>query len=92
MPGWRAIVTGRVQGVGFRAYVLDEANRLELRGEVWNRTDGSVELVFAHESPERLESMVESLRRGPGRLDHVYFTRGGETVSFDGFRIGATRP
>lgn len=92
MPGWRAIVTGRVQGVGFRAYVLDEANRLALTGEVWNRTDGSVELVFAHESTERLETLIESLRRGPGRVDHVFVTRGGETVSFDRFRIGATRP
>lgn len=41
----RLIVSGRVQGVGFRAWCVREANRLKLIGWVRNRTDGAVEIV-----------------------------------------------
>ena len=41
------VVRGRVQGVGYRAFVEDEAYRRGLRGWVRNRRDGSVEAVFA---------------------------------------------
>jgi len=40
----RAIVTGHVQGVGFRAFTVEEARRHGLTGWVRNRADGSVEL------------------------------------------------
>ena len=38
-------IRGRVQGVGFRAFVQDEAMRLDLKGWVRNRRDGSVEAL-----------------------------------------------
>ena len=41
------VVRGRVQGVGYRAFVEYEAQRRELDGWVRNRRDGSVEAVFA---------------------------------------------
>jgi acylphosphatase len=41
----RIVVEGRVQGVGFRAFVAREAARLQLDGWVRNRRDGSVETV-----------------------------------------------
>src|SRR5437763_3115515 len=60
----RATVTGRVQGVGFRLYVLNEARRLGLGGFVRNRPDGSVYVVAYGARPE-LERLLSALRRGP---------------------------
>ncbi len=65
------IVSGRVQGVWFRASTRDVALRLGLRGWVRNRPDGSVEAVF--EGPrDRVERAVAWCRRGPpaARVEH----------------------
>jgi acylphosphatase len=67
-----ATVTGRVQGVGFRWFVLDAARRLELRGWVANAFDGSVRCVA--EGPRGdLEALVAELEHGPSgaRVDRV---------------------
>jgi len=59
-----ATVVGRVQGVGFRWFVLDVARGLDLRGWVANELDGSVRCVA--EGPRAaLEGLVEELGRGP---------------------------
>jgi acylphosphatase len=58
------VVRGRVQGVGYRAFVEDEAHRQGLQGWVRNRRDGSVEAVFAG-PPSLVEAMIEACRRGP---------------------------
>jgi acylphosphatase len=58
------IVRGRVQGVGYRAFVEHEALRRGLEGWVRNRRDGSVEAVFAG-SIEIVDAMIEACRRGP---------------------------
>ena len=58
------VVRGRVQGVGYRAFVEDEAHRRRLRGWVRNRRDGSVEAVFAGPRND-VEAMIETCRRGP---------------------------
>jgi acylphosphatase len=65
-------IRGRVQGVGFRAFVEDEAMLRGLRGWVRNRRDGSVEAVAAG-SARDVEALVEALRRGPpaARVDAV---------------------
>jgi len=60
----RTIVRGRVQGVGFRAFVVREARRLGLDGFTRNLPDGSVEVV-ASGHPLQLELLVERLRSGP---------------------------
>jgi acylphosphatase len=61
----RVRVRGRVQGVFFRTETRSRAESLGLAGWVRNAPDGSVEAVFEGE-PERVESMVEWCRRGPG--------------------------
>lgn len=65
-------IRGRVQGVGYRAWVEDEATARGLEGWVRNRRDGSVEAVFAGPA-DAVTAMVESCRRGPSsaRVDAV---------------------
>jgi acylphosphatase len=66
------VVRGRVQGVGYRAWVEYMALDHGLEGWVRNRRDGSVEAVFAG-SPEAVAEMIEACRRGPpaARVDAV---------------------
>jgi len=59
---WR--VRGRVQGVGFRAFVQRHGRSLGLVGWVRNLPDGSVEVV-AQGAPETLALLRDYLRRGP---------------------------
>jgi len=63
---------GRVQGVGFRAFVVRQAAELGLRGEVWNREDGGVEAEAVGPDPV-LRRFVAALRSGPShaRVEHV---------------------
>jgi len=58
------VIRGRVQGVGYRAFVEDEAVRLGLEGWVRNRRAGCVEALFAGAS-DAVDAMVELCRKGP---------------------------
>lgn len=60
----RLIIHGRVQGVGYRYWVCDEARRLQLDGWVRNRRDGTVELVAAGPS-EAMNQLLAACRQGP---------------------------
>ena len=60
----RLRVTGRVQGVGFRWFVREEARRLGLAGWVRNAPDGSVELEL-HGSVADIEHVRHAVARGP---------------------------
>ena len=60
----RYLVSGIVQGVGFRYFTQDEAERLQLAGFVRNLRDGRVE-VYAIGSYERLTRLRTLLERGP---------------------------
>jgi acylphosphatase len=70
-----AVVTGRVQGVGFRFTTVDQARRLGVRGWVRNRVDGSVE-VEAEGERAALEALAGFLQEGPrgAWVDHVAVT------------------
>jgi len=69
-------VRGRVQGVGYRAFVEQAARGLE--GWVRNRRDGTVEAVFAG-SDEAVAAAIEACRRGPrgARVEAVDVEEGG---------------
>jgi acylphosphatase len=66
------VVRGRVQGVGFRMFVEDTAERLGLEGWVRNRRDGTVEAAFA--GPEQaVAAALEACGAGPrhGHVDKI---------------------
>lgn len=64
MPCRRFLISGRVQGVWFRASTRDEARRLGLGGHAVNLPDGRVEVV-ACGSAAALDALADWLRRGP---------------------------
>jgi acylphosphatase len=64
MRSVRLRITGRVQGVGYRAWAMDMARRLGLRGWVRNRADGSVEALVIGED-DTVAAMIEVCRDGP---------------------------
>jgi acylphosphatase len=57
-------IEGRVQGVWFRAWTQEQADRLKLAGWVRNRRDGSVEALFSG-PPEAVDAVLAACRRGP---------------------------
>jgi len=89
---FRVVISGRVQGVGFRAWTDIAASERGIEGWVRNRRDGSVEAVFA--GPEEVVlTMLELCRQGPpgarvdaidqreAASDELALRRGGELFS-----------
>lgn len=58
------IISGRVQGVGFRHFTNRNAKALGLKGWVRNLPDGKVEAIFEGEEPAVLK-MLELCKKGP---------------------------
>jgi len=89
----RAVVRGRVQGVGFREYVLNRARFLGVSGYVRNLRDGRSLEVVAEGSRSELEQLLSYLREGPrlARVDAVESDWGEPTGAYDGFGVGYSR-
>ncbi len=64
MARLEATVRGRVQGVGFRYYVISHASSLGLTGWVSNENDGTVRCVAEGPRPD-LEQLLELIEEGP---------------------------
>jgi acylphosphatase len=84
---YRIIVTGRVQGVGFRWNAAREAANLGISGYVKNLSDGSV-YIEAEGTEEQLHQYVDWCRKGPGmskvesvRVEHF------PSVNYSDFKI-----
>lgn len=58
------LVKGRVQGVFFRAFVKEQANRLGVKGYVRNRSDGRVEAVCCG-NEKALKELLKQINKGP---------------------------
>jgi acylphosphatase len=86
----RFIVSGRVQGVGFRWFVLQHARRLELGGFARNCLDGTVEIV-ASGGAEGLEQLRQRLHEGPpgARVAELVEFEADDT-GFEGFEMRRT--
>jgi acylphosphatase len=72
MTSTRVVLRGRVQGVGFRDWLVRQANRAGLDGWVRNRPDGAVEALLAGPS-DAVAAVLSACRRGPplARVDEV---------------------
>ena len=72
MPAYRYVVRGRVQGVGYRYFVLRQAGELGVAGYARNRPDGAVEVV-AEADEATLADLEAKLREGPAfaHVEHV---------------------
>jgi acylphosphatase len=68
----QVVIRGRVQGVGYRAWLEQQASARQLEGWARNRRDGSVEALFAGPA-EAVSEMVAQCRMGPplARVDAV---------------------
>jgi acylphosphatase len=68
----RFLISGRVQGVGFRGFTRDAAVREGARGWVRNLPDGRVE-AFVEGDADTVARVERALRQGPGgaRVDHL---------------------
>ncbi|HEV7669997.1 MAG TPA: acylphosphatase [Thermoanaerobaculia bacterium] len=85
----RFVVTGRVQGVGFRFFVRTLARELGLAGRVRNRQDGAVEIEATGSEPALAELERRLLAEGPGHPSHVERTllTGSSVPAGDRFEI-----
>ena len=83
-----ATVRGRVQGVGFRYWILRRATELRLRGWVANELDGSVRCVAEGPSTD-LDVLEDVLRRGPtgAIVESVQVVHMPATGQFGGFEV-----
>jgi acylphosphatase len=80
-------ITGRVQGVFFRAWSREQADELGVKGWIRNRPDGHVE---AHVEGEEgaVDQMIERLRKGPPAADVENLrTWDADVCDFDGFEV-----
>lgn len=88
MTELKAIITGKVQGVGFRDYVEGAASTLGLFGYVVNLENGSVE-VLAQGEPGLLRELVEYLHEGSSlsKVEEVLVEWGTAKIIYDDFSI-----
>ena len=88
----RLLIQGKVQGVGFRAWVQQQAIQLGLSGFTRNLSDGRVE-VFAQGPKERLDELEKRCAVGPHYADvHSVQREDAEgTILHQGFDIRCTR-
>ena len=88
MDEFRAVVSGRVQMVSYRAFVQKHAQYLALRGSVRNLPNGNVEVV-AQGYRDNLEKLLERMRKGPfmAQVNDVRVEWRDPQKQFDGFEI-----
>lgn len=83
------VARGRVQGVGYRYFVVDCARATGVHGYVRNMSDGTVEIV-AESSPAILDDFLRRAhaRNDPViRVDEIFVKKGPATGEFHGFRV-----
>ncbi len=87
MKHYNIRVSGRVQGVFYRASTRDKAEELGISGWVRNESDGSV-YIEAEAEREKLDQLIDWCKQGPPRanVENVHYEVG-EVVGFEGFEV-----
>ncbi|MCK1238412.1 acylphosphatase [Streptococcus uberis] len=79
----RIIVSGKVQGVGFRystyALALEIGN---IYGRVWNNDDGTVEILAQSQNSDKMAKFIQEIRKGPSKWTKVTYV----DVKMDNFK------
>ena len=83
-----AIITGHVQGVGYRFYARNQAHKLGIKGWVKNLDNEDVE-VLAQGSRDILEQFIRFLKKGPelSQIDNIDINWQNPSIIYDGFNI-----
>lgn len=81
----RLIVSGRVQGVGFRYSTYALALELgDIYGRVWNNDDGTVEILAQSEDSAKIAKFIQEIRKGPSQWAKVTYVDV-EIANFENF-------
>ncbi len=85
---YKVLLSGVVQGVGFRYYVYRKAKKYEISGYVKNLSDGRVEIVASGDR-DMLNSFLEEVKRGPmmARIEKAEI-HPADDPGIEGFNIG----
>ena len=74
MKKLRIIVSGRVQGVGFRYGTMQLALEIgDIYGRVWNNDDGTVEILAQSQDNAKMAAFLKALRKGPTPFARVTY-------------------
>jgi acylphosphatase len=84
----RLVISGRVQGVGFRYFTRDAAMREGVTGWVRNRPDGCVE-AYVEGEPDAVTRVERAIRRGPpgARVETVQVDAEEPSGAYSGFEV-----
>lgn len=87
----RLIISGRVQGVSYRAWFAQQAEKAGINGWVRNRTDGTVEAVIEGDDTA-LEALITRSHKGPmlARVDKITDIEPDQHSGFTGFEVRPT--
>ncbi|MCU9534217.1 acylphosphatase [Streptococcus sp. CSL10205-OR2] len=70
----RLLVSGRVQGVGFRYSIARLASQIgDINGRVWNNKDGTVEILAQSTNHRKLDDFIIAVRKTPFRFAKVTY-------------------
>jgi acylphosphatase len=88
MKTYKIIVSGKVQGVGFRAYTKKTALQMGLKGWVKNLNTGEVEILLQGDE-SKIEAMVQWCNRGPGIsvVEKTFFEEINTEEEFESFTV-----
>lgn len=89
MKYYEVILSGMVQGVGFRYFIYRLAQELNIKGYVKNLSNGDVKVIAGHDDPDTLEQFVQQVTAGPAfaKVVNTKINQLDEHLDYSGFSI-----